>query len=211
MTEQPFIQFRPCVPEDADRAVPLMLSSGPAAFAYVFETKNITPNEFLRHAFIRKGGEFSFESHIALCVDDILIGVGGYHTGDEAKTFLYRDLMNIISVYKWKAISVAIRGLKIEQLIMPAKNKEICLCHIGIDPAFQGKGYGLLLMRHLLTKRPINADEYFMLDVSEENPRAIALYEKLNFKSIKYNVSKLKSSFGIVPHHYRMHLDPKQQ
>jgi len=44
--------------------------------------------------------------------------------------------------------------------------------------------------------------------VSELNPRAKALYERMSFRVMHHHLSDLKSDYGFVANHYRMKYEP---
>ena len=52
----PPVRFRPARANDMEAALPLILSSGPDAFNYVFRTARHTPEDFLRGAFVDGAG-----------------------------------------------------------------------------------------------------------------------------------------------------------
>ena len=200
------IELRPCIPSDVDAAVPLIYSSGPTAFDYVFKTGSRTAQEFLKHAFQRKGGEFSFDNHHAILTNNQLIGVGSAFSANKARTFMFKDFLNIVRFYKFGAPSVLIRGLKIEQVLkLPTKN-EICLAHLGVREDKRSMGFGQKLIQYLMAEEKKNASNYFVLDVAEENPKAKKLYERMGFKVDKMVKGGLKTKFGYVPNFFRMHL-----
>jgi len=58
----------------------------------------------------------------------------------------------------------------------------------------------------LIERADQSSDSRFILDVSEENPRAKALYERLGFVVTKKYDSTLKNKFSYVPNHFRMEL-----
>lgn len=198
------IQFRPCKPSDVERAVPLIYSSGPDAFNYVFNTKKLSATDFLRFAFKTEGGEFGYDNHIALIYEDELIGIGSAFSGAKAGSFTFHDAVKILKLYKLTAFGVMIRGLGVEQIIKLPKKNEIALAHIAIHPDRRSKGFGEAMMTYLMKQTNLKADEYFILDVSELNPRAKALYERLGFTDEKLNLSKLSNENGTVANHYRM-------
>ena len=198
------IEFRPCVPEDVEKAVPLILSSGPQAFNYVFANDRVKATDFLRYAFQRTGGEFSFDNHVALLLDQEVVGIGSAFTSKQANGFLFRDFLHIVRFYRMRALIVSIRGLRIEQLIKPPKRAEISIAHLGISPQHRSKGLGQQLIQFLMNHAPKESASYFVLDVSEENPRAQALYERMGFTVHKQMDSRLRQKHGYVANHVRM-------
>ena len=62
MTEQ--VRFRAATADDAEAAVPLIHSSGPAAFEYVFAVPGRgDARDFLMRAFVDGAGEFGWRNH----------------------------------------------------------------------------------------------------------------------------------------------------
>lgn len=138
-----------------------------------------------------------------------LIGIGAVFNAQEAKTFSKRDFFNIISLYKINAANVLFRGLRTEQVIRPPQKKEICIGHLGIAESHRCNGFGRQLAAYLMNMTRPKTHDYFILDVSEENPRAKSLYERLGFQVMKAELSTLKNKHGHAAMHYRMHkLEP---
>lgn len=198
------IVIRPSLPEDAALAVPLIYSSGPAAFDYVFKTNKFSAQDFLNYAFVRSGGAFSFQNHHSVLLDDKLVGAGAVFTGDQTLGFTYYDAKKIIGFYKWEALGIIKRGLAIEGLIKPPKKPEVSLEHLGIHESERGTGLGTKMIGELMKNPKIKNQKRFVLDVSSENPRAQQLYERLGFALTKTCVSRLNNRFGHVVDHYRM-------
>ena len=198
------VAFRSCKPSDIERAVPLIYSSGPDAFDYVFKSTKLSAKDFLSFAFKTKGGEFSYDNHTAMELAGELIGIGSVFSGNQAASFSIHDATKILRLYKVRGLRIMARGLSVEKIIKLPKKNETALAHIAIDKKHRSKGYGRKLMEHLMSVAPIKSDGYFVLDVSELNPRAKALYERLGFRVQKLNTSSLKNKSGFVANHYRM-------
>lgn len=196
--------FRKARPEDAELAIPLIESSGPTSFAYVFDNQRFKATDFLTYAFQSVGGEFSFDNHIVMTINEEVIGIGAVFSGKRAKSFTLSDGLKIIRFYGWSAIAILIRGLKVERIIkLPGKN-EVCLGHIAISPAHRSKGFGQKLMEHLMLTSEKTDGSSFVLDVSEENPRAKSLYDRMGFITTSHNLSSFRNQYGYVAHHFRM-------
>ncbi len=185
------LQLKPCTPEDVTAAVPLIYASGPDAFEFVFKNDEKSAKDFLAFAFLRKGGEFSFDNHYALWENNQLVGVGALYNHSRAATFLVNDAVNIIRFYGWKFLVHSLNGLKAETIIKPPGKNEITLGHLGIKEELRGKGFGTHLINLLVQQVEKMEQEYFVLDVSEENPKAKVLYERMGFTVVK----KYESTF----------------
>ena len=188
------------------QAVPLIYSSGPDAFEYVFKNTKNSAQDFLAHAFVREGGEFSYQNHYSLYQDEQMLGIGSIFNAKEAAAFSTKDATNILRFYTIRSIPILRRGLQVEGLIKLPEKKEIAIAHLGIKPVFRGKGLGTRMIALLREKAKKEAGSYFVLDVSEENPKAKALYDRLGFITTKKNNSSLRNKFSYVPNHFRMEL-----
>lgn len=196
----------PSKKEEVEQAVPLIYSSGPSSFEYVFKNDKVDAQDFLRYAFVRTGGEFSYQNHYSLYWEDKMVGIGSVFDAKVAGGFTVADALNIFRFYKFSSFGTVKSGLKVEQLILLPKKQEIAIAHLGIEPSMQGKGLGTKLIELLKEKANKTANSIWVLDVSEENPRAKALYDRLGFKTTKKNNSTLKNKYSYVANHYRMEL-----
>ncbi len=200
------IELRPAKKEEVEIAVPLIYSSGPPSFEYVFKNKKMDAQGFLRYAFVREGGEFSFQNHHSLYKDGKMVGIGTAFNAKEASGFTTADGLNIFRFYGWKSFGVIKSGLQTERLIKLPEKDEIAIAHLGIATEFRGQGLGTKMIELLKETANKTANSYWVLDVSEENPKAKALYERLGFKTTQKNNSTLKNQFSYVPNHFRMEL-----
>ncbi len=203
------IQLRRSQPSEVSIAVPLIYSSGPAAFEYVFQNHKYTAKDFLSYAFIHKGGEFSYDNHYSLYADDKMVGIGSFFDAARASRFPVRDGLNILKFYKLNSIRILLNGLNIEKIIRLPVDNEIALAHLAVTKELRGKGLGTQLVKLLIQKANPGSGHRFVLDVSEENPRAKELYERLGFVTNKVINSKLKNKYSMVPNHFRMEWDPQ--
>ena len=202
------IELKKSNPKEVAIAAQLIYSSGPDAFEYVFKNKQVTAVDFLKHAFVREGGEFSFDNHHSLYVGGKMVGIGSVFNAKQAGTFTKADAFNILRFYKWKSPAVLRHGFQVEAMIKLPKKQEIVLAHLGVLPELRSKGYGKQLIAKLMERAEKVSTSRFVLDVSEENPRAKALYERLGFAVTKKYDSTLKNKFSYVPNHFRMELIP---
>ena len=198
--------LKPCTAQDVDQAVPLIYASGPPSFEYVFQNDTYKAQDFLKFAFVKPGGEFSFDNHYALYDGEELVGVGAVFSKARAASFTVKDALDIVRFYGFGFLARAINGLKVETMIKLPKKNEIVLGHLGIKENLRGKGYGTVLINELMLVAYKSKEEYFVLDVSEENPKAKVLYEKLGFMVLKKYDSKLKNKYSYVANHFRMEL-----
>lgn len=206
----PEISFRPSSPGDASEVVPLIYSSGPSSFDYIFfHPKRGTALDFLHYAYVRAGGEFGYTNHVCMEYGGVVAGTGAEWTGGSSFNYMINAVRKIIGFYGlWYGIGVMIRGLRTEYVIRPPKSGEHVVAHIGIKPEFQGKGLGTVLTDHFLGIARSEGSPKAVLDVSVLNTRAKLLYDKLGFRVIALRKSGLKRKLNgtEVADHHRMEL-----
>ena len=198
------IELRKSRKEEVEIAVHLIYSSGPPSFEYVFKNSGKNAMDFLHHAFVRQGGEFSFDNHHSLYRDNVMVGIGSFFDGSIAKNFTIYDGLNILRFYKFGSPSVIKNGLRVEQIIKLPKVNQMALAHIAILSDYRGKGLGTELMIQLMNASKAKEDQKYVLDVSEENPRAHALYNRLGFTVTAKMKSDLRNKYSYVANHFRM-------
>jgi ribosomal-protein-alanine N-acetyltransferase len=73
---------------------------------------------------------------------------------------------------------------------------EVTLMDIVVSPAYQGKGYGKLLLKHLMEYCYHNNIQQIWLEVRESNGAAINLYDKAGFILVEQRVNYYPSKTG---------------
>ncbi len=201
--------IRPARPEDAEYLAPLVYSSGPAAFDYVFKHRtDVDAIEFLTRALRTPEGEFGYACHWAVELGGEVVGAGAGFTGEHPIGYMISALKRILGTYGIvSGAGVIVRGLRMENMVKPPKGAQYCVAHLGIRPDLRGKGLGDRLIRHLIDQAKRESRRLAVLDVSVENPRAQTLYERLGFAVTAERPSTLVNSTARVPHHRRMELN----
>lgn len=199
------LKFRPARPDDVYVAVPLIYSSGPAAFDYIFQhLERGRAVDFLRAAFIQPEGEFSYSNHTVVERDGLVLGVGSAFSGDSTLAFTIAAVKQIFRFYGFvSAWGVMFKGLQAEAVIQPPSQRELILAHLGVTADAQGQGIGSALVEHFLASDAAKG-KVPALDVAVTNPRAQALYERLGFVVVRERQSNLKNEHGAIVSHRRM-------
>ncbi|GAB2525819.1 GNAT family N-acetyltransferase [Microbulbifer agarilyticus] len=202
------VQFRPCLPSDVEDAVPLIHSSGPAAYDYVF--CDSAPGQalaFLQSAFVGERSEFSYRQHWAGLVDGELVACGGLRYAHQNFRFASAAGGRILRSYPVAgAIRTMLRGLKTERTIAPPSGKAGILYNLGVSPCWQGQGIGQQLVAFLLQQLREQGIETAGLDVAATNTGARRLYERLGFQPVVTRSGNLESRYGRVVDHTYMTL-----
>jgi ribosomal protein S18 acetylase RimI-like enzyme len=200
------LTFRAAAPADVAAAVPLIYSSGPAAFDYVFDTGSAqSAQDFLRFAYLKGGGEFGWRVHRVAESGGRVAAAGAAFDGRAVLRFTIANALQIMQFFgPIRAWGVLLRGLRVEAIIRPPRAQEYYLCHVGVCEDLRGHGIGGRFMRDLLQGVDKDRHRCAALDVAVTNPRARALYEKLGFVVDALRASSLQNRLGRVPDHYRM-------
>ena len=200
------IRFRPAAVADVGAAVPLIHSSGPAAFEYVFAVPGRNDAQaFLRHAFTDGAGEFGWRNHWVGELDGRVVAVGAGYGADAHWAFTLAAARQILGFFGWRhAMAVIARGLRVERVIEPPSGDMHYLAHLGVDPAWRGRGIGQALIEHLAAEAARRGRSRLALDVAATNPRAQALYARGGFGVRGYKPADLADAGGQVPAPRRM-------
>ncbi|HUO95921.1 MAG TPA: GNAT family N-acetyltransferase [Steroidobacteraceae bacterium] len=202
------LSFRPAGAADADAAVPLIYSSGPATFDYVFAPAGADQALRFLHAAFRGGrGEFGHLNHVVALADGAIVGVGAAWDGRATLRFTLAAAAQILRFYgPVGAAGVIARGLAVERVIRPPRGDELYVAHLGVREDCRGRGVGAALTRHLLGCADRARHRIASLDVAVTNPRAEALYARLGFSVLALRRSGLARGDSVVPDHRRMTL-----
>ena len=206
MADSPEVRFRAATAQDAAAAVPLIYSSGPAAFDYVFALPGHGgAQDFLRRAFVDGAGEFGWRNHVVGELEGVVVAAGVGYGGETALAFMLAAARQILAHYGLRhAAGVIARGLRVERVIPPPARGMHYLAHLGVSPALRGQGIGRALIEELVRRGMQAGRRHMVLDVAASNPRSQALYERLGFAVTGERRSALVNAQGAVPNHRRM-------
>jgi ribosomal protein S18 acetylase RimI-like enzyme len=198
--------FRAATPADVADAVPLIYSSGPGAFDYVFDIGGKRrAHDFLRFAYLQGAGEFGWRTHHVAEIGARVAAAAAAFDGRALLRFTIAGAIQILRFYgPIHAWGVMIRGLRTEAVIRPPRAEEYYLGHVGVREELRGQGIGARFMRNLLLAVDAERHRCAVLDVAATNPRAQLLYERLGFVVEARRTSTLQNRRGQVTDHYRM-------
>jgi ribosomal protein S18 acetylase RimI-like enzyme len=197
------VRFRPSRPEDAAASAPLVHSSGPSSFDYVFGTGTRNALCFLRYALALPEGEFGCAPHVVGVLDGRVVACGaGWSGGGFA--FLRATAVPFIRFMGWETPGAFRRARHAEAVMPEPKPGEFYIGHLGVDQALRGRGIGEGLIAHLLALGRQAEARTAVLDVSVLNPRAQALYGRMGFRVTGTRPSSYANAHGRIPGHHRM-------
>ncbi|WP_232823651.1 GNAT family N-acetyltransferase [Dyella sp. C9] len=186
--------------------MPLIYSSGPVAFDYVFATRDGDEAlDFLHRCFVDGGGEFGWRNHWVGVADDQVVAVGAGYGADRKWAFTLAAARQILRHYGIRrALGVIVRGLRVESVIRPPEGDMLYLAHLAVSPELRGQGVGRALIDQLVGLARGVGGRRVTLDVAASNPRAEALYRRCGFAVVGERRSHLFRGGLRVPDHRRM-------
>ncbi len=198
------IDFRSCTPEDQHLVVPLIYSSGPKTFDYVFSVDYATQSQdFLNYAYQCEQGQFSYREHIVATYDDTIVAGGSLTSGEQMLKHMWHNVVQIFAFYGIiKGIKVLKRGLKVERIIPPPKGPIAYICNLGA--AVKGKGYGSQLIEEFELMAREGGHDTMALDVADSNTHARRLYDRLGYISNTYRPAYEEGQWGLLEGHTYM-------
>lgn len=187
------IEIRQAKVDDCSHAIPLIFSSGPAAFNYIFPD----PNAFLQYSFNKGLSQFGFANHHLALLDNDVVGTIACFDRHQAHVMELSCIIDMVKHLRWKFIASAIKGLRFERIVRKPIKHSLYIAHLGICSTVQGQGIGTQLIRWAIARAKQQGYQSVSLDVAQSNPQARKLYESLGFVECRAQKSKLP---GIAHH-----------
>ncbi|WP_164851409.1 GNAT family N-acetyltransferase [Larkinella soli] len=201
------IDFRPARPEDVRAAVPLIYSSGPHEFDYVYRLRSKPAQDYLHFAFPTGKGLSSFHLCTVALVDNEVAGICAFQSGRDNLTTDLGNAANFWRFFGWRHFGgVVRRGLQMTTVLPPPDKDTAYLSQVGVRPDLRGRGVGSALLKNQMARARSAGFRRCALDVAATNPRAEALYERLGFRFVRQRDWKYGAARGPVPHQRRMEI-----
>lgn len=176
------IIIRKAQPKDQEQALPLVYSSGPEAFEYLFTLGNRGAKDFLRYCWQTDYGLFSHTAHYVADLDGQIVGSVSLYDRAEAKRWADEVTPQVIKFYGLRTILMLRRLLASAKWMVAPKANELYLANLGVRPECWGQGLGNQLLdfgKQLAKEKKL---EVLCLDVADINPRAEALYTRFGMR-----------------------------
>jgi ribosomal protein S18 acetylase RimI-like enzyme len=198
--------FRPADSGDARAMMPLVYSSGPEFFDYVFAYRTgVSSRVFLDAALLQAGGELGYGAHHVAMLDGRVVAAGAAYGGADARRFTRHALWHIPKRFGLvRGAGVIRRGLQIERLCVPPRGDLHYIGHVGVAPDLRGRGIGGALMEYLMDAGRAAGRKRTALDVAVTNPGAEALYARMGFEVVGERMSGIRFEGRSVPSMRRM-------
>jgi ribosomal protein S18 acetylase RimI-like enzyme len=197
------IQFRNAEPQDVEHVVALICSAGPQAVEYGFGCSGATSGDFLRFAFADGKGFLGYQNHTVATIDGQVVGIAAFYN---FSTYVRLTLEHLGQLWRFypaqNFVGLVIRGARLKSIMPPPRQYMHYVANFGVSERFRGMGVGSSLLDHHRAKALALGRTRYALDVSVDNPRAQALYERYGFATQAEN--QFTGPSGAVPNTRRM-------
>jgi ribosomal protein S18 acetylase RimI-like enzyme len=194
---------RKATPEDVHAIVPLIHSSGPKAWEYVFTEAGLQSIDFLKSAYLQRGNTISYTNHYVAVLENRVVGSILCYKQPKFIILTLGTFIRICISYGINFLKVTKRGLEVETMIQPPKWGRLYLAHIAVSPETRNRGIAKQMVRYVIKNE--TRSKTISLDVSIENEPAIKLYHNLGF--VVKETRKLKNNALSIPNHHYMEVD----
>lgn len=194
--------IRKAISKDSVQIAPLILSSGPVTFEYIFSTRHGPAiGDFLKAEFAQNQTMFSHRHHHVYERDgDVIASIGSFDASSHSGTFLG----NARAIFGSYGIRGILKGLLFELRLVKAPRKGcLYLCHIAVLEDCRGQGIAAQMINFMMAKGREEGYRSLSLDVAEQNTKALRLYQQMGFKVLNRN----KSYNSVLDNHLYMELD----
>lgn len=201
------ITIRPAGPDDAAALTPLVFSSGPLAFDYVFSPREAGgTRKFLQFALEREEGVFSYRQHHVAELEGRIVGSLMLHGGIDNNVLAMGNVKTIIRCFgALGCVPIMMRGLRMESMLKPPPVDCAYLGHLGVDASLRSQGIGARLLEYAEAWSRDEGYQKLVLDVAATNTRAEALYQRQGYQRIEHRpFPHRRPDMPQVPDHYRM-------
>lgn len=210
MIEVSPFQFRNAMPQDVEAAVPLINSSGTRAIDYGFLPLPKTSCDFLRFAFIHGKGFLGHENHTVALIQGRVVGIAAFYNFAGYARLTLEHLWQLWRFYPASSFAGLVnRGVHLKSVMPPPGQSVHYVANFGVNPDFRGIGIGTGLLDHQCSLGLALGRNQYALDVSVDNPRAQALYNRYGFTAHAEN--QFSGPLGVVPNTLRMTMPLKRR
>jgi ribosomal protein S18 acetylase RimI-like enzyme len=176
------IIVRKAVKTDVKIAADLIYSSGIEICEYLYKTKIHSPVDFIRYGFSSGSGFYNFNHHWVSTLNDEVVGIIAFWSDKSYDPMVDEDESLVREFFGEKeANRVFASYLHLDSLIPFFGTEAAYIADVAVSPAHHGSGIGNRLLSHVIDEVRSQGIARAALDVSADNPAALALYQKHGF------------------------------
>ena len=181
------MKIRPARPDDVDAVVPLMYSSGPELYDFMYAYAPASSLDYIAFEFKSGRGLCGYKNVTVAEVDGQVVATGCFFDGGAYPALLGGGLANLFRYFGvLKAVPALLRARHVNSVIKPPKNDELYLTNFGVHEAGRGMGIGSAMLAEKILQARDEGYRLFSLDVADNNPRAEKLYRRHGMEQVAF-------------------------
>lgn len=199
--------IRPAQPGDVHAVAPLMYSSGPELYDFLYKMPEGDVLDYIRYEFLSGRGLCGYRNVTVALVNEKVVATGCFYDGSMYKRLMLGSTLNIMRFFGPRRMwGVLLRANHVGSVMKPPNKDELYLANFGVDESMRGQGIGSgMLEQHIRSARE-SGYRTFALDVATNNPRAQALYHRLGLRVLQLKHFTGRRSGYQVPDSKKMEL-----
>lgn len=180
------VEIRQARLNDTGPIAQLMYSSGTDVYDYLYQKHAIA---YLQYEF-ESGKSFAGFNNVTVAViEGEVVAAGCFYDGKAFEPLLMQGIENKQNFFDAQTLqAVFARSKHMGSIMKVPQQDELYLSNFGVAPHLRGKGIGSRILKHQIEKARQDGYAIFSLDVSVNNPKGQALYERMGL-----NVTKEKT------------------
>jgi len=170
------ITIRTANKDDTGLIAETIYSAGPDVYDYLYGDKAV---DFISFEFLSGKGFAGYNNVTVAVENNEVVATGCFYGLDNFEKLIHGTIENTLQFFDEEADQVLKRLATTAEVVKPPAIDEIYLSNFGVTASMQGQGIGSQLIEYELSQAKQEGLKVFGLDVSANNPRAQALYERL--------------------------------
>jgi len=170
------ITIRTANKDDTGPIAETIYSAGPDVYDYLYGDKAV---DFISFEFLSGKGFAGYNNVTVAVENNEVVATGCFYGLDNFETLIHGTVDNTLQFFDKEANQVLKRLATTAEVVKPPAIDEVYLSNFGVVASMQGQGIGSQLIEYELSQAKQEGLNVFGLDVSANNPRAQALYERL--------------------------------
>lgn len=176
------IEIRTARKTDTGPIAQLAYSAGTDVYDYLYQDQAI---DYLNHEF-QSGKSFAGFNHVTVAVmEGQVIATGCFYDGKSFEALILAGIENKQCFFDAQTlIGVFERSKHMGSIMRAPREDELYLSNFGVSPDLRGKGIGTKMLDHKIQQARKDGYTIFSLDVSTNNPKGQALYERMGLNVV---------------------------
>lgn len=202
------MKLRQAVAAESDMVAPLIISSGPEMYQFLYQTSGHPTQDFIKYEFESGIGFCGYKNVSVIEENGKPIASGCFFTRYDFNRLALGSLLNLFRFYPMGQILPAIRrSLQATSILKTPGPGEVYLSNFGVAEDYRGRGVGQNLIYKVCQSYQSLGAKKFGLDVAVNNPNAQRLYQRLGLTVIQEKKFSATNVHHQVPDCRKMECD----